>query len=112
MTDTKNKVFLGSIVPSIIDELLFIPQGNRNRSIIPPVTIRWLNDQKCPYVMILNHDGDFSPDRIPRTNYIIIQIRICTRCRSEEHTSELQSRGHLVCRLLLEKKNYTIRTPV
>src|SRR5207253_3711926 len=25
--------------------------------------------------------------------------------RSEEHTSELQSRGHLVCRLLLEKKN-------
>src|SRR5690625_338082 len=27
------------------------------------------------------------------------------RGRSEEHTSELQSRGHLVCRLLLEKKN-------
>src|SRR5437660_6236603 len=26
------------------------------------------------------------------------------RYRSEEHTSELQSRGHLVCRLLLEKK--------
>src|SRR5690625_5472709 len=30
-----------------------------------------------------------------RTNFI----------RSEEHTSELQSRGHLVCRLLLENKN-------
>src|SRR5690625_7038492 len=28
---------------------------------------------------------------------------VCSR--SEEHTSELQSRGHLVCRLLLEKKN-------
>src|SRR5690625_6692991 len=27
-----------------------------------------------------------------------------SRRRSEEHTSELQSRGHLVCRLLLEKK--------
>src|SRR6266568_8542466 len=26
------------------------------------------------------------------------------RCRSEEHTSELQSQFHLVCRLLLEKK--------
>src|SRR3989442_8733339 len=26
--------------------------------------------------------------------------------RSEEHTSELQSRPHLVCRLLLEKKNH------
>src|SRR5690625_5502243 len=29
--------------------------------------------------------------------------------RSEEHTSELQSRGHLVCRLLLEKKKYNNR---
>src|SRR5690625_7043415 len=29
---------------------------------------------------------------------------IHVRIRSEEHTSELQSRGHLVCRLLLEKK--------
>src|SRR5206468_10840729 len=28
------------------------------------------------------------------------------RSRSEEHTSELQSRSDLVCRLLLEKKNY------
>src|SRR5690554_7184679 len=28
--------------------------------------------------------------------------------RSEEHTSELQSRPHLVCRLLLEKKKVTI----
>src|SRR5439155_8976626 len=28
--------------------------------------------------------------------------------RSEEHTSELQSRGHLVCRLLLEKKKDTL----
>src|SRR5256884_4829576 len=34
------------------------------------------------------------------------------RVRSEEHTSELQSRLHLVCRLLLEKKNrYTPTIP-
>src|SRR3712207_7868353 len=31
--------------------------------------------------------------------------------RSEEHTSELQSRQYLVCRLLLEKKKSTISTP-
>src|SRR3989442_10239231 len=31
------------------------------------------------------------------------------RLRSEEHTSELQSRPHLVCRLLLEKKKNTLR---
>src|SRR5207253_8473377 len=35
-----------------------------------------------------------------------VQIRLgFGRFRSEEHTSELQSRGQLVCRLLLEKKN-------
>src|SRR2546429_4095624 len=33
------------------------------------------------------------------------------RTRSEEHTSELQSRLHLVCRLLLEKKKKTIERP-
>src|SRR5690625_6648293 len=31
-------------------------------------------------------------------------VHLVFQCRSEEHTSELQSRGHLVCRLLLEKK--------
>src|SRR5690625_5837785 len=38
---------------------------------------------------------------------IIAKTRLAYRSvlRSEEHTSELQSRGHLVCRLLLEKKN-------
>src|SRR2546422_4110800 len=41
-------------------------------------------------------------------------IRMKSRQRSEEHTSELQSRLHLVCRLLLEKKKkihqYDIRS--
>src|SRR5690606_39359214 len=32
---------------------------------------------------------------------------VCEKLRSEEHTSELQSRENLVCRLLLEKKNKT-----
>src|SRR3712207_9290593 len=32
-----------------------------------------------------------------------------TECRSEEHTSELQSRQYLVCRLLLEKKKKLTR---
>src|SRR5437870_10736883 len=38
--------------------------------------------------------------------------RADVRDRSEEHTSELQSRGHLVCRLLLEKKKYTSNTNI
>src|SRR5690606_39527817 len=50
--------------------------------------------------------------RYPKTRgaHIIGKKRVmqvlpnCTRARSEEHTSELQSRENLVCRLLLEKK--------
>src|SRR2546429_6999855 len=34
-----------------------------------------------------------------------VRLELHNRTRSEEHTSELQSRLHLVCRLLLEKKN-------
>src|SRR5439155_22015509 len=36
------------------------------------------------------------------------EVALCLGAqRSEEHTSELQSRGHIVCRLLLEKKKKT-----
>src|SRR5439155_26959239 len=35
---------------------------------------------------------------------LVLLCWVLLRDRSEEHTSELQSRGHLVCRLLLEKK--------
>src|SRR5690625_5537493 len=49
----------------------------------------------------------------PKVNFPAVMARIQeiitaiepNDSRSEEHTSELQSRGHLVCRLLLEKKN-------
>src|SRR5439155_13825453 len=46
-------------------------------------------------------------------NYIDVRVLAAALgarvMRSEEHTSELQSRGHLVCRLLLEKKKKKIR---
>src|SRR5437870_10752315 len=49
------------------------------------------------------------PSRPFRTSSQALRNSFDDRCiepewRSEEHTSELQSRGHLVCRLLLEKK--------
>src|SRR5690625_6034119 len=38
------------------------------------------------------------------TRHVNLLETLIEELRSEEHTSELQSRGHLVCRLLLEKK--------
>src|SRR5690625_2724308 len=48
--------------------------------------------------------GQLNRERLSLVNY-------GPTARSEEHTSELQSRGHLVCRLLLEKKTPHKRTP-
>src|SRR5690625_5573287 len=42
--------------------------------------------------------------RSPAWTVLIARNSQTAPLRSEEHTSELQSRGHLVCRLLLEKK--------
>src|SRR3712207_9189924 len=45
-----------------------------------------------------------------RSSYVVAgsprNSHVVSWCRSEEHTSELQSRQYLVCRLLLEKKKY------
>src|SRR5690625_6816644 len=63
----------------------------------------------------LNRSPSSSSTRSSATQSKLSRIKVvgCSVCstnartsrpRSEEHTSELQSRGHLVCRLLLEKK--------
>src|SRR5690348_18216522 len=56
-------------------------------------------------------DGPFAESKEAIGGYFLLQVRtldeavaIAKECRSEEHTSELQSPVHLVCRLLLEKK--------
>src|SRR3712207_8231977 len=54
-------------------------------------------------------DRRFCPGRRPRRPWRSVRAR--RPPRSEEHTSELQSRQYLVCRLLLEKKNTTTREP-
>src|SRR6478609_11429368 len=54
-------------------------------------------------------NGPFTP--IEDAVAAIRRDGILDRCRSEEHTSELQSLAYLVCRLLLEKKKKNTRRP-
>src|SRR5690625_2841005 len=49
-----------------------------------------INPRSCDQQFVMNADGS---------------LRESGERRSEEHTSELQSRGHLVCRLLLDRQN-------
>src|SRR3712207_7136273 len=53
---------------------------------------------------------DAGPHRRAARRAAEVRARLLDR-RSEEHTSELQSRQYLVCRLLLEKKKTIVRLP-
>src|SRR2546427_9104226 len=74
----------------------------------------FFNDTATTEIYTLSlHDAlpIFKPVLYPgRTRHIHFAIKMkgrdkwTTQCRSEEHTSELQSQSNLVCRLLLEKK--------
>src|SRR3989449_5613681 len=57
--------------------------------------------QPVPMCGVPYHAAETYIARLIRAGY---KVAICDQMRSEEHTSELQSRLHLVCRLLLEKK--------
>src|SRR5690625_4857181 len=52
-------------------------------------------------------EESMNPQTILKNLNRVVERNVDPSMRSEEHTSELQSRGHLVCRLLLEKKNNT-----
>src|SRR5258708_35272525 len=54
-----------------------------------------------PYTTLFR---SFTPPRGPSLTSCLVFPEVTNMRRSEEHTSELQSPDHLVCRLLLEKK--------
>src|SRR5258708_20670243 len=56
-----------------------------------------------PYTTLFRSTIDSGTSGVVPAPSSFWRCRLC-RCRSEEHTSELQSPDHLVCRLLLEKK--------
>src|SRR5690349_22880443 len=66
------------------------------------------NDRKAVYDYIMNADGLIKMSTFAIFDGVVNKDYV----RSEEHTSELQSRRDLVCRLLLEKKKcWSIRAP-
>src|SRR2546422_5449833 len=79
-----------------------------------------LSDQAKEYPLflesIVRQEHNFEkPEALSRLRVLDCSTRMmighwCSSMRSEEHTSELQSRLHLVCRLLLEKKKKARKT--
>src|SRR3712207_8226148 len=70
--------------------------------IFPEVSIR----SKRPESRSVKRASPFGRKAIPHGTSRFVAITLVSTSRSEEHTSELQSRQYLVCRLLLEQKKY------
>src|SRR5699024_12321739 len=74
------------------------------------VTLIELGDGETIRSIAIGDSEAFQVDKLEGAN--VFTVKPVIPGRSEEHTSELQSRFDLVCRLLLEKKNiYTITKP-
>src|SRR5438045_9709935 len=64
-----------------------------------------------PYTTLFRSPERFEPERAKAQHrYAYFPMQMRGPARSEEHTSELQSLRHLVCRLLLEKKKKKKKT--
>src|SRR5690606_10548157 len=88
-----------------------------DRYVFPPVVQAELNTQfaEVTYLAVrssaLDEDGRQHSFAGQFESYLYVKKeQVLERIRSEEHTSELQSRENLVCRLLLEKKKAVIET--
>src|SRR2546429_4780839 len=88
---------------------LFICTGNSARSILAEGILNELGQGRFRAYSAGSHPkGEVHPlalATLERLHMPIVGYR--SKNRSEEHTSELQSRLHLLCRLLLEKNNRT-----
>src|SRR5207253_9505046 len=105
---------------SFLLSLFFLTIRRPPRSTLFPYTTLFRSQITAPIADPLNlrpsdspvSNHPISPSQTPRRSLSPIFTKSSTSCarRSEEHTSELQSRGHLVCRLLLEKKKKKQKT--
>src|SRR5690625_5330514 len=90
-----------SISPGLKKQALGIKLNDEIYDLTRPIeidgTIAILTYRDAEGIDIMRHSAAHTMAQAIKRLYKDVQ-------RSEEHTSELQSRGHLVCRLLLEKK--------
>src|SRR5215208_7496930 len=77
-----------------------IPRARRSGGYMSPAAVRI--SSAIPLAAPVSAKPRITREVEPR--FVATAVSAQPAARSEEHTSELQSRGHLVCRLLLEKK--------
>src|SRR5437899_9566066 len=94
----------------LLSSFTLFPYTTLFRSENPEVeTIKLFNDRfllAMPKSRRISNRIRATPDLLKQDRLLLLEEGHCLQERSEEHTSELQSLRHLVCRLLLEKKKF------
>src|SRR5690625_6886994 len=91
--------------PETSDSIAFLIYASSS-CIVNTIILVFSVDDKI-FLLAVNPSNPPDNDKSINTisgSYLIAILTASIPLRSEEHTSELQSRGHLVCRLLLDKK--------
>src|SRR5690625_6950433 len=104
--DLLGRIFLSAIF--LYDAYDSIYYFDRTKATMTEYGITWQQDLLLVGAIFLLVTGGLMllvGYRVTVASILLLIYYIPITFRSEEHTSELQSRGHLVCRLLLEKKN-------
>src|SRR5437870_11077285 len=101
-----------SFAPNAVEVFSTSPQSSaepRDQYITRTIDVaRWSEQYGCKGILVYTDNSLVDPwlvaQVIVQNTQALCPLVAVQPVRSEEHTSELQSRGHLVCRLLLEKK--------
>src|SRR5262245_51341253 len=102
-------VFGGGALAQTITGRISGTVTDSNGAAVPGVTVKIINEATQQVRnATADPNGFYVATNLPVGNYSVTVehqgFKKATKTRSEEHTSELQSLRHLVCRLLLEKK--------
>src|SRR5690625_6426669 len=98
------KIVTGTVV-KLEEKQILVDIGYKTEGIVPISELASLHVEQPSDIVEVGEAFPLKVTKVEDDQVILSKKAV----RSEEHTSELQSRGHLVCRLLLEKKNTSLQ---
>src|SRR5690554_7482882 len=97
------RVQIGLLMNAVIESNDIEPSEDKVNELIEEMASTYENPQEVRDFYANNEQQKSQIQALALESQVVDKVLASAKVRSEEHTSELQSRPHLVCRLLLEK---------